>query len=714
MDMASTKDLPVPPAAERRPQLSIHHGRERTDEYAWLRAGNWQQVMRDPSVLANDIRAYLLAENAYTQGAMQDTSALQETLFQEMKGRIKEDDSTVPTPDGEWAYFRSYVTGGQHPLFCREPRDGGAKQVLLDGNKLADGLAYFDFGGVAHSPDHKLIAYSADDKGSEFYTLKLLDAASGEALPDCVPDMAGQPTWSADGQWLFYTRLDDNHRPRRIYRHKLGTPAESDVLVYEEADIGFSVHVGETSSRRFLLLQTGDHQTTEIRLIDAHDIEAEPVLVAHREPGHEYSVEHHGDHLIITTNSGGAEDFRIVEAPIASPGRENWREIEPHRQGRLIIDVLVFKDFLVRLEREQGLPQIVIRRWADGDEHAIAFDEEAYSLGVVPGFEFDTTVMRFNYSSMTTPGQVFDYDMATRERRLRKTQEVPSGHNAADYVTRRVFAPAEDGELVPVSLLYRATTPLDGSAPLLLYGYGAYGIAMPASFSTNRLSLADRGFIYAVAHIRGGKDKGYRWYREGRKGMKTNTFSDFIAAGRYLAANGFTSPGNIVAHGGSAGGMLMGAVANMAPELFKGIIAEVPFVDVLTTMLDETLPLTPPEWPEWGNPIISSVDYLTIESYSPYDNVKAQPYPHILAMAGLTDPRVTYWEPAKWVARLRAKKTGDNLLLLKTNMDAGHGGASGRFDRLKEVAFAYAFALMVCGLAGIDEGDREGVPSASG
>jgi oligopeptidase B len=699
MDPTSPKELPAPPVAERRPQLSIHHDRERNDDYAWLRADNWQQVMRDPSVLAEDIRAYLLAENGYTEAALKGTSALQDTLFQEMKGRIKEDDSTVPSPDGDWAYFRSYVTGGQHPLFCREPRAGGQSQVLLDGNRLAEGLAYFSFGGLAHSPDHALIAYSADDKGSEYYTLKLLDVASGETLADSVPDMAGQPTWSADGQWLFYSRLDENHRPRSVYRHRLGTPAKDDVLVYEEPDIGFSVHVGETSSRRFLVLQTGDHQTSEIRLIDASAIEAEPVLVAAREPGHEYGVEHHGDHLIITTNSGGAEDFRIVEAPIGAPGRENWREIEPHRQGRLLIDVQVFKDFLVRLEREQGLPQIVIRRWADNDEHAISFDEEAYSLGVMSGYEFDTTIMRFNYSSMTTPGQVFDYDMARRERRLRKTQEVPSGHKAADYVTRRVYAPAEDGELVPVSLLYRATTPLDGSAPLLLYGYGAYGISMPASFSTNRLSLVDRGFIYAIAHIRGGKDKGYRWYREGRRGQKANTFTDFIAAGRYLASNGFTGPGKIVAHGGSAGGMLMGAVANMAPELFKGIIAEVPFVDVLTTMLDETLPLTPPEWPEWGNPIVSGADYLTIESYSPYDNVKAQDYPHILAIAGLTDPRVTYWEPAKWVARLRAHKTDDSLLLLKTNMEAGHGGASGRFDRLKEVALSYAFALMVAGLA---------------
>jgi oligopeptidase B len=374
--------------------------------------------------------------------------------------------------------------------------------------------------------------------------------------------------------------------------------------------------------------------------------------------------------------------------------------------------VLVFRDFLVRLEREHGLPRIVIRQWSDGAEHSIAFDEEAYSLSVMPGYEFATNTLRFSYSSMTTPTQIYDYDMATRERRLRKTQEVPSGHNPADYVTRRIFAPAEDGEQVPVSLLYRTGTPLDGSAPLLLYGYGAYGIAIPASFSTNRLSLADRGFIYAIAHIRGGKDKGYGWYRAGRGKQKVNTFTDFIAAARYLASHGFTRPGNIVAHGGSAGGMLMGAVTNMAPELFKGIIAEVPFVDVLNTMLDDSLPLTPPEWPEWGNPIASADDYRTIAAYSPYDNVKAQGYPHILALAGLTDPRVTYWEPAKWVARLRAMKTDGNLLLLRTNMDAGHGGASGRFDRLKEVALAYAFALMVTGFAGAEAGHESGAASA--
>lgn len=696
-------ETPTPPIAERRPQRITHHGIVSHDDYAWLRAANWQEVMREPDALAEDIRRYLLAENAYTRTVLGRTEALQARLFEEMKGRIKEDDSTVPAPDGAWAYFVSFVTGGQHPQFCRESAAGGDRQVMLDGNKLAEGHAYFQIGGATHSHDHRLLAYEFDDKGSEFYTLKLRDLETNQDRPDAIPETTGQCVWSADDQWLFYTRLDENHRPRQVYRHRIGSDVSDDVLVYDEPDSGFYVSVGDTADRRFILVQTGDHQTSEIRLIDARQVDAELVLVAARAPGHEYSVEHHDGQLVILTNSGNAEDFRIVTAEPGAP-RELWREIEPHRPGRLILSVLVFRDFLVRLEREHGLPRIVIRRWDDGTEHSIAFDEEAYSLGVAGGYEYETNQLRFNYSSMTTPNQVFDYDMASRERRLRKTQEVPSGHRIADYVTRRVFAPAEDGELVPVSLLYRATTPLDGSAPLLLYGYGAYGASMPAGFSTNRLSLVDRGFIYAIAHIRGGKDKGYGWYRDGRGNRKTNSFTDFIAAGRYLASSGFTRPGNIVAHGGSAGGMLMGAVANMAPELFKGIIAEVPFVDVLNTMLDDTLPLTPPEWPEWGNPIADKMDYLTIASYSPYDNVKTQDYPHILALAGLTDPRVTYWEPAKWVARLRASKTDGNLILLRTNMDAGHGGASGRFDRLKEVALAYAFALMITGKMQAGEG----------
>ncbi|MGD9868687.1 MAG: S9 family peptidase, partial [Hyphomicrobiales bacterium] len=686
--------------ADRRPLKDTRHGIERVDDYAWLRAGNWREVMRDPKALAADIRAYLEAENAYTETVMAGTKALQDTLFAEMKGRIKEDDSTVPAADGAFAYYTSYVTGGQHPLFCRCRRDGGPRKVLLDGNALAEGHAYFRIGGVGHSPDHKLIGYATDTAGSEFYDLKVIEAETGKAVGSAIPNTNGGFVWSADGRSLLYTRLDDNHRPRWIYRHAIGSDPASDVLVHEEKDPGFFAGVGATQDHKYLLIDSHDHQTSEIRLIDASDPASAPRLIAARHTGHEYSVDHHGGRLVILTNKDGAEDFKIVSAPVDAPSPDNWTEIEPHKPGRLILDMVCYADYLVRLERENGLPRIVIRNWSDGEEHSVAFDEEAYALGLSHGYEFDTQQIRFTYSSMTTPAQVYDYDIPSRKRVLRKTQEVPSGHDPDDYVTRRVLAPAHDGETVPVSLLYRKSTPLDGSAPLLLYGYGSYGMAIPASFSTNCLSLVDRGFVYAIAHIRGGKDKGYRWYRQGRGVFKTNTFRDFISCGEYLAREKFTARGNIVAHGGSAGGMLMGAVANMAPGLFRGIIAEVPFVDVLTTMLDDTLPLTPPEWPEWGNPIESAEAYRTIAAYSPYDNVKAQAYPHILALAGLTDPRVTYWEPAKWVARLRALRTDGNLTLLKTNMDAGHAGASGRFDRLKEVALSYAFALMVTGRAG--------------
>jgi oligopeptidase B len=423
------------------------------------------------------------------------------------------------------------------------------------------------------------------------------------------------------------------------------------------------------------------------------------LLVKAREPGIQYDLEEGGDVFFILTNSGGAKDFRIMTAPVADPREENWTELVPHEPGRLILSIMGFRDYLVRLERKEGLPRIVVRNRATGDEHVVAFEEEAYSLGLSGSYEYDTDIIRFSYSSMTTPAQVYDYDMRTRERVLLKTQEVPSGHNPDDYVTRRLLAAAPDGELVPVSLLYRKDTPLDGTAPCLLYGYGSYGIAIPASFNTNCLSLVDRGFVYAIAHVRGGKDKGYGWYEDGKRDRKENTFTDFIAAARHLVAQRLTSHDRLVAQGGSAGGMLMGAIANMAPEAFAGIIAEVPFVDVLNTMLDATLPLTPPEWPEWGNPIESEQDYRTIAAYSPYDNVSAQAYPPVLAVAGLTDPRVTYWEPAKWVARLRERKTDDNPVLFRINMDAGHAGASGRFSRLEEIAYGYAFALKVVGKA---------------
>ncbi len=688
-----------PPVAEERPARDVHHGIERVDDYAWLRVPNWQEVMHNPEALGADVRAYLEAENAYTKQVMADTEALQETLFKEMKGRIKEDDSTVPAPDGDYAYFTSYVTGGQHPRLCREPRAGGAAQVLLDGDALAAGKPYYSLGAGAWSHDHKLLAYAFDDKGSEFYTVKVRNLGNGEDLADEVPEMEGQPVWNADGAAFYYTRVDEYRRPLQVLRHAIGASADRDELIYQEPDSGFFARVGSSQDRRYLFIGAGDHETSEIRFLDLSAPDKGLRLIAPRETNHDYQAEHHEGRLIILTNSDGAEDYKLVAAPVDSPGRENWRDFVPHKPGRLILDYTCYKDYLVRLEREDGLPRIVIRRFSDGDEHEIAFAEEAYSLGMSEGYEYDTETLRFTYSSMTTPRQVFDYNMRTRERTLRKTQEVPSGHNPADYITRRVFAPAWDGETVPVSLLYRKDTPLDGSAPCLLYGYGSYGYAIPAGFSTNALSLVDRGFVYALAHIRGGKDKGYRWYKDGKLAKKTNTFKDFISAGRYLAESKVTSVGRIVGQGGSAGGMLMGAVANMAPELFAGIIADVPFVDVLTTMLDDTLPLTPPEWPEWGNPIQSAEDYRTIAAYSPYDNVRAQAYPNILATGGLTDPRVTYWEPSKWVAKLRAHKTDANLLLLKINMDAGHGGASGRFDRLKEDALAYAFALKVTGTA---------------
>jgi oligopeptidase B len=689
----------APPVAQRRPVFSVRHQVELVDEYAWLRAGNWQEVMRDPALLAPEIRAYLEAENAFTQATLSDTLTLQDTLFAEMKARIKEDDSSVPAPDGDFEYFTSYVIGGQYPRVCRRPRGGGPETVLLDGNREAEGHAYWQLGSIAHSHDHKLLAYGVDEKGSELFTIKIRDLASGVDLADTIVDTRSAVVWARDGQTLFYVRLDANQRPLYVYRHRIGTPPSADVLVYEETDHGFYVGVGQTQSGRFVIIDAHDHQTNEAYLIDADRPESPARLVAPRQYGHEYSIEHHAERLIITTNSGGAEDFRICEAPLAAPEPANWREILAHKRGRLILETIAFKDHLARLEREDGLPRIVVRRFQDDSEHAITFDEEAYSLGMSGLYEFDTTTLRFTYSSMTTPAQVFDYDMETRARLLRKTQEVPSGHNAADYVTRRLYAPAGDGETVPISLLYRKGTALDGSAPLFLYGYGAYGITIPAGFSTSRLSLVDRGFVFAIAHIRGGKDKGYRWYTDGKHTKKVNTFTDFINAGEFLAQQGYTRRGRIIANGGSAGGMLMGVIANMAPDLFLGIIADVPFVDVLNTMLDETLPLTPPEWPEWGNPIASKEDFDSIRAYSPYDNVGAKSYPHIFAFAGLTDPRVTYWEPAKWIARLRRHNTSDNLILLKTNMEAGHGGASGRFEALRELAVDYAFALKITGNA---------------
>ncbi len=701
-----SQDRPQPPRAEERPVDSTLHGVTRSDPYHWLKDARWQEVMRDPSLLDAGIRAYLEAENVYTATMMAAEDALKKALFEEMKGRIKQDDATAPKPDGRFAYYRRYVAGGEYPLFCRRAGDGAGadadddgEELLFDGNAAGEGQAFFKVAACSHSPDHKMIATAIDTKGSEYHEIRVKDLTADSWLPETIERAQGGVVWAADGRQLFYTVLDDNHRPCKVYRHRLGDDPGDDALVYEEKDPGFFLGLDETESRRFIVIGAHDHATSEVYLIPSDAPETPPRLVAARQAGVEYSVTDWGDRLLILTNADGAVDFKVAEAPIAAPGRDNWKDWLEHQAGRYLVDLLLFRDHLVRLEKVEALPRIVVRRLSDGAEHAIAFDEEAYDLNLDPGFEFETTTLRFAYSSMTTPQRLFAYDLESRERRLLKEQTIPSGHDPADYVTRRLQAEAPDGARIPVSILHHKTTAIDGGAPLLLYGYGSYGLSMPASFSGNRLSLVDRGFVYAIAHIRGGADRGYGWYLDGKMEKKENTFADFITAAEALIEAGYGSAGRIAGHGGSAGGMLMGVVANWRPDLFKAILAEVPFVDVLNTMCDATLPLTPPEWPEWGNPIEDRAAYDRIAGYSPYDQVTAKAYPAILATAGLTDPRVTYWEPAKWVARLRALKTDDNLLLLKTNMTAGHAGSAGRFDKLEEVALVYAFALKVFGMS---------------
>jgi oligopeptidase B len=688
------------PRARQQPVVQSWHGVELVDEFAWLKAGNWQEVMRDPAALDPDIRAYLDAENAYTTASLADIDPLQDAMLAEMKGRIKEDDASVPAPDGPSAYFERYRQGGQHPLICREPRGGGTAEVLLDADALAKGRSFFQLGARRHSPDHRLLAWSADEAGSELYTMHLRDLATGTDLADVIVDTVGSPVWVHDCSAFYYTRLDSQHRPSYVYRHRLGTPASDDRLIFESIDPQYFVSLSDTQSRRFAIISLHDHETSEVRLIDLLRPDAEPQLVAPFEPSVRYDVEHHPSFggapaLIFRTNAAGAEDFKLAWTPLASPERANWQDLVAHRPGIFILSFTVFADWLIWLEREDGLPRIVVRRLSMREQHTIEFPEEAYSLGINDGFEFQTDVLRFVYSSMTTPSEVWDYNLDHRGRTLRKRQEIPSGHDPAAYVTRRLFAPGFDGETIPISLLHHKDTPIDGTAPALVYGYGAYGIAIPAAFSSNRLSLVDRGFVFAIAHVRGGTEKGWRWYRAGKLANKPNTFRDFIAVVEFLIAERWAAPTKVIAQGGSAGGMLMGAIANQRPDLFAGIIAEVPFVDVLNTMLDDMLPLTPPEWPEWGNPRTAADVFRTILNYDPYGNVRAQHYPAMLVLAGLTDPRVTYWEPAKWVARLRARRLDRNLLVLRTNLDAGHAGASGRFDRLKEIALAYAFAVKV-------------------
>ena len=681
----------LPPKAKRLATRREIQGEVLEDAYAWIRAENWREVLRDPGALAHEIRALLEAENAYSAAHLDPLADLKATLIAEMRGRMKEDDSSVPVPDGGWMYYQRYREGGQQPLFCRRRGDAGEDHILLDGDREREGHAFFSIAAAVHAPDHARLAWSADTSGSELYTIRTRDCASGVEAPDVVSRTDGSIVWMNDAAGFYFVLVDENYRTCEVYRHRLGR--EDDELVFAERDPAWFVGLERTASGAFAVITVSDHAATECHLLDLNDAEARPVCVEPRAPDHRYFVSHRGSDLFIRTNRDGAEDFKIVIVPLATPGAAHWRDIVPHRRGRMITGVTVFPSHLVRLEREGGLPRIVVRSLEDGAETDVDVAEEAYSLWLEPNRMYDAQVLRFVYTSMTTPREIYDLDLATGARSLRKRQTIPSGHDPSRYVTRRLFADAPDGEKVPITLLHAAGLEREGTAPLLLYGYGAYGHALPAAFSANALSLVDRGFVYALAHVRGGTDKGWHWYQDGKLERKTNTFSDFIASAERLIADGYTGRGRIVAQGGSAGGMLMGAIANIAPQLFAGILAAVPFVDVLNTMLDADLPLTPPEWLEWGNPIKDAAAFRTIASYSPYDNVRATTYPPILALAGLTDPRVTYWEPAKWVARLRATMSGGGPILLKTNMEAGHGGAAGRFDRLTEIAEQYAFAL---------------------
>ncbi len=694
---ASKAARPVPPVAKKEPKRIEQLGRVRTDDYAWMKDDNWQKVLRDPSLIKADVKAHLTAENAYTQAMLASTEALQTAMFEEMKGRIKQDDASVPAPDGPWEYYTRFETGAQHPIHARKPRGGGAEQILLDEEAESKGKAFYQVGAASHSPDHKLYAFAVDEQGSEVYRIHVKDLETGAVLESPVESTTGDFCFSPDSEWLFWTFRDDSGRPSRIHRRPARGGAKDDVLIYDEPDEGFFIGVGTVSSEKFIVISCGNQETSENLLIPASAPTAKPVVVEPRQVGLRYELDHWNDHFVIRTNADGAVDWKLVTAPETTPGKAHWKDWIAHHPGRLIVGMIAFQNHFARLEKVDAVNRIVITARPNkdgvGEEHVVDFDEAAYALSLEGGYEYDTATVRFVYNSMTTPRQWFDYDMATRQRTLRKTQEIPSGHDPSQYETRRLNAKAPDGTQVPIFVLMKKGTRLDGSAPLLLYGYGSYGISMEASFSIRNLSLVDRGWIWATACPRGGSEKGWSWFLDGKKDKKKNTFTDFIACAEHLHAAGYGKPANTVAYGGSAGGLLMGAITNMRPDLFAGIIAAVPFIDVLNTMSDTTLPLTPPEWPEWGNPLEDAAAYDYIASYSPYDNIEARPYPAILATGGLSDPRVTYWEPEKWVAKLRPATTSGKPVLLKINMDAGHGGASGRFDFLKEIALDYAFAV---------------------
>lgn len=690
--------LPTPPIARVEPIEITQLGRTRIDPYRWMKDPNWQEALRDPKKLDPAIRAHLEAERSYADAFLEATTGdLSARLYDELVGRLQPDESTVPTPDGPWEYYRRFREGGEHPLVCRRSRGGGDEQLMLDGDERATGLAFYQLGSATHSPDHAHLAVVEDDTGNEDNSLRVLGVADGVWLPDVIERLYSSPVWITPDM-LLYVQRDDAFRPRTVRLHRLGTDPATDRVVYDEPDEGLFTSVGRSLSGEYAFILGTNHDTSEVRFARTDDPALEFTLIAPRNPGVEYYPTHHGDRFLIRTNLD-ALDFRIVSAPVIDPTPVNWQDFVPHRSGVLIEGQVALSGHHIRLELADALPRIVIRDLSSGTEESLSFDEEAYSLGLGSGYEQDSTTLRFTYSSMSTPNRVYDLDLVTHERVLRKEQVIPSGHDPSQYTVNRTHARSHDGELVPVTILRHRDTPVDGTAPALLYGYGAYGYAMPASFSPHRLSMVDRGIVYAIAHVRGGSDKGYAWFKAGNLHERPNTHHDFIAAAEHLVDLGYTSAGHIACHGRSAGGLLVGAVLNMRPDLWGAILADVPFVDTLNTMSDADLPLTPPEWPLWGNPLEDAASYDTIAAYSPYDTIPATELPPMFVTAGVSDPRVTYWEAAKWVARVRATMTNDAPVLFHVNVDAGHFGDAGRFGHLKEDAARIAFTLWVMGRA---------------
>ncbi len=681
------------PSTHREKIVTSFHGVELFDDYAWLRADNWKDVLQDGSALPAHIRKQLERENRYTSRVLKNADRLIHDITLEMKGRIKENDDSIPLPAGSYEYFTRFETGEEHPVFCRRSKDGKDPEVLLDGNHVALKHKFCDIGAAIHSPDHKLVAWSCDTEGSEFYTIRIRSAKTGWDKRERIEMTDGSMVWAKDSRSFYYVKIDENHRPRSVRRHWVNGSVQDDELVYRESDEEFFVDLSQSQSGDFAFINVGGHDSSQEWLLDLADDYVKARLITARRNNILYESGQEGKRLFIKTNADGAKDFKIVTAPLDDPSAQNWTDYIAHKPGVMILSMLVLKDYLVRLERESGTRRLIVHRLSDKSEHSVTFDGDVFDLDLIDGFEFDTDTIHFVYSSMAHPEEFYAYNLATRDRALLKRREIPSGHDAKNYVVKRVLAKAMDGEIVPVSLMHRYDLQLDGKAPCLLYAYGAYGSSSPPLFESEPLSMVDRGFVYAIAHVRGGTEKGWSWYEQGKLLHKKNTFTDYITVAKHLCNEGYTSEGMIVAQGVSAGGMLMGAVANMAPELFAAVIAEVPFVDVLNTILDAELPLTPPEWPEWGNPVTDKAAFDYILSYSPYDNITPQDYPAILAIGGLTDPRVTYWEPAKWISKLRAEMTGGGPVLLHSNLKAGHSGSSGRFERLDDIAMTYAFAI---------------------